>query len=66
MSVHSPEQLIDMAQHTGENVQPEESALSLTQILVRMLHLHCRSATCTAEPVLQNTIQQKLNKSLKI
>lgn len=38
-----------MAQHEGENEQPVEIALSLTQKLgSRMLRLSCRSAICTA------------------
>lgn len=63
MAVHSPQQLKDTARHAGENAQPEVSALSSTQILVRMLRLSCCSAICTADTYSRtqcNKIQKKL------
>lgn len=55
MSLFIPEQLKDMVQHVGENARHGVSALSSTQPLVEMLHLHYCSATCTTETVFQNT-----------
>jgi hypothetical protein len=46
-----------MVQHEGENAQPVETALSLTQKLVsRMLRLSCHSAICRACGLMQRQL----------